>query len=249
MSYILAALKKADQEHFLGSVPDLATPQEIQPAEPRSFRWQWIIVALLVVNTALVVLLLKDRGAEVATAPAAEQAAIAGPASSPDMASVPPQRQPTRPGNDQAIQLAAQTGATQDSTAAVLEKISTPAVDAPSRASGNVVILPETTQTKNTELSLLPGEDPDTPVDGTVAAQELPPLQNWFDLPQAFRNNLDLPRLDVHVYSEASQGGFIMVSLKKYREGQTLPNGMLLEEILPDGMVMSYQGERFRVDK
>jgi len=249
MSYILAALKKADQEHFLGSVPDLATPQEVQPAEPRSFRWQWVIVALLVVNTALVVLLLKNRGTEVATAPDVGQTALAEPVSSPDMAPVPPEPRPTLPVNDRPIQPAAQTGAEQASTAPVLEKISAPAVEAPSRASGNVVILPETARTQTTELSLLPDEVPDTPVDGTVAFQGESQLQSWFELPQAFRNNLDLPRLDVHVYSETPQASFIMVNLKKYREGQTLPNGMLLEEILPDGMVMSYQGERFRVDK
>lgn len=249
MSYILAALKKADQEHFLGSVPDLATPQEVQPAEPRSFRWQWIIVALLVVNTVLVVLLLKGRGAEVATAPATEPAAMAEPVSVPDAAPVPPERQ-TLASDDPATQTAPPFNDTQASTVPVPVKTSPPVMEAPARAGGEVVILPETAQTRNLELSYLPDEETDTTADDMAAtAQEEPPLQSWFDLPQAFRNYLDLPRLDVHVYSESPGGSFIMVNLKKYREGQTLPNGMVLEEILPDGLVMSYQGERFRVDK
>jgi len=245
MSYILAALKKADQEHFLGSVPDLATPQEVQPPETRSFRWYWIIVALLVVNTVLVVLLLKDRGTEVAKPALTEQAETAiVPASAP----VLPERQALAV-NDQATQPVPPTTDTQPNTTPVLEKISTPAAEAPPRAGGEVVMLPETTQTRNTELTLLPDEDLDTPAEDAIATQEPSQVQSWFDLPQSIRNNLDLPRLDVHVYSEAPVGRFIMVNLKKYREGDTLPNGMVLEEVLPDGMIMSYQGESFLVKK
>ena len=61
--------------------------------------------------------------------------------------------------------------------------------------------------------------------------------------------SLDLPRLDLHVWSEEPRNRFIMVNLKKYREGEKLHSGLVLEEILPDGMVMSYQGERFLVEK
>jgi general secretion pathway protein B len=138
---------------------------------------------------------------------------------------------------------------TQISTVPVPDKPLKPATEEPARAGGEVVILPETAQTRNLELSYLPEEEPDTTADDMAAPREEPQLQSWFDLPQAFRNNLDLPRLDVHVYSSDPQGRFIMVDLKKYREGQTLPNGMVLEKILPDGMVMSYKGERFRVNK
>ena len=248
MSYILAALKKADQEHLLGSVPDLATPQEVQPAEPRSFRWQWVIVALLVVNTVLVVLLLKDRTGEVTAPPVAELTTNAAPEPVPYEAPAPPAAQ-APPDAQRAAPAAPQMADTQISSTPVPEKPLEPATEEPARAGGEVVILPETAQTRNLELSYLPEEEPDTNADDMAAPREEPQLQNWFDLPQAFRNNLDLPRLDVHVYSEAPQGRFIMVDLKKYREGQTLPNGMVLEEILPDGMVMSYRGERFRVNK
>jgi len=86
-------------------------------------------------------------------------------------------------------------------------------------------------------------------MDGMITAEDNSQLQSWFDLPQEFRNKLELPRLDVHVYSQEPQGRFILVNLKKYREGERLPNGLVLEEILPDGMAMSYQGERFRVKK
>jgi general secretion pathway protein B len=86
-------------------------------------------------------------------------------------------------------------------------------------------------------------------MDAMTTAKDNSQLQSWYELPQELRNKLDLPRLDVHVYSEEPQGRFILVNLEKYREGETLASGLVLEEILPDGMVMSYQGERFRVEK
>jgi general secretion pathway protein B len=82
-----------------------------------------------------------------------------------------------------------------------------------------------------------------------AAAEDISRLPSWYELPQEFRNRLDLPRLDLHAYSEEPQNRFILVNLKKYREGERLESGLVLEEILPDGMVMSYQGERFLVER
>jgi general secretion pathway protein B len=86
-------------------------------------------------------------------------------------------------------------------------------------------------------------------MDATATAKDNSQLPSWYELPQDFRNRLDLPRLDLHAYSEEPQNRFILVNLKKYREGEKLESGLVLEEILPDGMVMSYQGERFLVEK
>ena len=83
----------------------------------------------------------------------------------------------------------------------------------------------------------------------STTAQDNSQLPNWYELPATFRSKLDLPRLDLHAYSEEPQNRFILVNLQKYREGERLESGLVLEEILPDGMVMSYQGERFLVDK
>jgi len=254
MSYILAALKKADEEHFLGSVPDLATPQEVRPAEPRSFRWLWLIVTLLVINAVLVVMLLKDRDAAVSTSPVAEQTSVAErtqvaeqPRVEPSVPAPLAQQRPTS--DEPTTSAASRTDDAQISTAPTPALTTATVVDKPSRSGGEVVLLPDTAQSQVTELSILPEEDLDMPGDEITAAPDDAQLQSWFDLPPGIRNNLDLPRLDVHVYSENPQGRFILVNLKKYHEGDALPNGMVLEEILPDGLVMSYQGERFRVNK
>ena len=58
-----------------------------------------------------------------------------------------------------------------------------------------------------------------------------------------------MPPIDVHVYSEDPGRRFILMELQKYREGETLGNGAVLEEILPESIQLYYQGRRFRVGK
>jgi len=230
MSYILEALKKADQEHDIGAVPDLATPHEVEHPQPRSYRWPWIIVTLLSVNAALVVMLLKDRDAEV-----------------PVTAQVPLERQ-TALTNDQPVQPIQQTSEALISEVPTLEKTVLPENE-PKLSTGEVVVLPEPSYLQDSKPSILPEEKLGMQMDAMTTAKDNSQLQNWYELPQEIRNRLDLPRLDVHVYSEEPQRRYILVNLEKYREGEILVSGLVLEEILPDGMVMSYQGERFRVEK
>lgn len=74
-------------------------------------------------------------------------------------------------------------------------------------------------------------------------------MPNWDELSLETRSRITLPRLDVHVYSEDPQRRFILVDLDKYREGETLASGLVLEEILPNGTILSYDGQRFQLDK
>ena len=69
-----------------------------------------------------------------------------------------------------------------------------------------------------------------------AAEQDATRLKSWYELSSEFRSGLNLPRLDLHVYSDDPQSRFILVNLKKYREGERLPNGLVLEEILPSNL-------------
>jgi general secretion pathway protein B len=230
MSYILAALKKVDQERGIGAVPDLATPQEAERPQTRSYRWLWIIVTLLSVNAVLVFMLLKDKDAEV-----------------PVTAQVPLERQ-TALINDRLAQPIQQTSEALISEAPTPEK---PVLqeNEPILSTGEVVVLPESAYSQDSKPSILPEEELSMQMDAMTTANDHSQLQNWYELPQEIRNRLDLPRVDVHVYSEEPQKRYILVNLEKYHEGERLASGLVLEEILPDGMVMSYQGERFLVEK
>jgi general secretion pathway protein B len=53
--------------------------------------------------------------------------------------------------------------------------------------------------------------------------------------------------LDLHVYANEPQQRFVFVNSRKYREGDTLAEGPVVEEITPDGAVLNFRGSRFRL--
>jgi general secretion pathway protein B len=55
--------------------------------------------------------------------------------------------------------------------------------------------------------------------------------------------------LDLHVYTEAAEGRFVFVNLNRYREGERLREGPLVEQITPDGVILQHMGERFLVPR
>jgi general secretion pathway protein B len=51
--------------------------------------------------------------------------------------------------------------------------------------------------------------------------------------------------LDVHVFATKPADRFVYINMRKYHEGNTLPEGPVVEHIRRDGVVLSYQGLRF----
>lgn len=76
--------------------------------------------------------------------------------------------------------------------------------------------------------------------------QEAP---RWQDLPADQRNALPVPRIDVHVFAQDPSRRFVLIDLRKYHEGERLDGGATIESIRNDGIVLSYQGQRYRVDR
>jgi general secretion pathway protein B len=238
MSYILEALRKADQERSAGAVPDLESAHPAARPAQRSFRWVWILVALLVVNGALMVLLAtRDTGTAI---PHRAASPVAGPAQ--------------------------QTKASAPSAVPV-DRVATPAVRVPKtvlledRPAPPAPVMPPVT-------AIIPAVKPaartpvvpPAPVEAqprvaSAPLQASPPkapkqeLDDWEELSLEFRSGLEMPRLDVHVYDADPQRRFVLINLRKYRAGDRLESGAVIEEIVPDGIQVSYQGTRFRYRK
>jgi general secretion pathway protein B len=51
--------------------------------------------------------------------------------------------------------------------------------------------------------------------------------------------------LDVHVYATKASERFVYINMRKYHEGNSLPEGPVVEHIRRDGVVLNYQGLRF----
>ena len=61
------------------------------------------------------------------------------------------------------------------------------------------------------------------------------------------RGGLPALHLDLHVYADVPQQRFVFVNSRKYREGDALQEGPVVEQITPDGAVLSFRGSRFRL--
>lgn len=57
--------------------------------------------------------------------------------------------------------------------------------------------------------------------------------------------NLPQLRLDLHVYAVKPQDRFALINMHKLHEGDSVQNGVRVESITPDGVVMSHNGSKF----
>jgi general secretion pathway protein B len=80
-----------------------------------------------------------------------------------------------------------------------------------------------------------------------VKSRPLPPAPALSELAESFRQSLPTLDLTVHVYSESASQRFVFVNGQRYREGQQITGGPLLESIQPRGVVMRWKGQRFQL--
>ncbi|RLA33838.1 MAG: hypothetical protein DRR03_07245 [Gammaproteobacteria bacterium] len=140
------------------------------------------------------------------------------------------------------------------------EPVTRPAVRPPTQAPVNetdaetaageaitAVALP-TPVSKTARTATTPDTQPESTAPATgstpiVEAGDLPTA--WRDLPLSQRKNLPHPRLDVHVYDSDPERRFVMIELRKYHEGDALPDGSILERIFADGIVLGFRDQRY----
>ncbi len=67
-------------------------------------------------------------------------------------------------------------------------------------------------------------------------------------LPTELRQRFSALNLDVHVYGERSEQRFVVINAQRYRVGDWLAEGPLLEAIVPQGVILSYGDARFWLD-
>jgi general secretion pathway protein B len=53
--------------------------------------------------------------------------------------------------------------------------------------------------------------------------------------------------LDLHVYANEPQQRFVFINSRKYREGDTLAEGPVVEQITTEGAVLNFRGSRFKL--
>ncbi len=235
MSYILDALKKSEQQREIGHVPGISSVHE-NTAKPVTRNWLWLIVTVLLLNAGLLVLLFwpeSEPESESATlsAPVREPAQVQQhrPAAAPLVSQPPPVEKPA-PRVPQIADIA-------------------PLPESPAPDTVKAEIAAKTVVQEAVMAAAASPAQPQvvhTPRPPVKAAP--PALPVWPQIPtnlfQQLSGNL---RLDVHVFSDQPQKRFVLINMKKYKQGEKLQEGPQLDEITPEGVILSFRGQRFRV--
>lgn len=64
---------------------------------------------------------------------------------------------------------------------------------------------------------------------------------------EARLENIDVPELhlDIHVYSDKPKDRFVFINMTKLKEGSQLNQDLKIIEIMPDGVILDYEGYLF----
>jgi general secretion pathway protein B len=226
MSYILDALRKSQQARQPGTAPRTGAVHNISQALPVSGWWLALGVVLLLGILAAVLLFWRSTVAnlpDLPAAPASSEPVAAAPASVPVPVAVPesPARKTARV-TDLAEQarLPAPTPPKKIAAARAGKK---PAVNRPSET------------IKTAAAPAVPLVMDDTPL-----------LQQ---MPQDFQSALPALAVTIHVYSHDESQRILFINNREYRKGSQIDGGIRVEDIVPDGAVLSFRGERFKLSR
>jgi general secretion pathway protein B len=68
-------------------------------------------------------------------------------------------------------------------------------------------------------------------------------------MPSEFQRLLPPLKVTIHVYSPDESQRILFLNNREYHKGDQIEAGIRVEDIVPEGAVLSYQGERFKVSR
>jgi len=229
MSTILDALRKAEQERDLGKVPDLRSFHAVPASAPRR-GWPGVVLGVVLIN-AVVLAWLLGRGSLFAgpVAPPAASAMGDSPAVTAPAATPPAPAPVVATAHSPAMAEVAPRPITAPASATA-----TPTLPAPEPVA--------TAPARSTDPDLL-----SLPPETVLALRDTPAPQPLAAMPESFQRALPTLNLDVHVYSDEAARRFVLINGRRYREGDWIQEGPLLETIAADGVIMNHQQARFLI--
>jgi len=236
MSFILDALKKSEIERQRQSQPGLMDTPTAQ-RRGRLPLWAILLGALLAINVVVLAVMLLRNGTPAASTPKKhpEPAAVAE-GKAPAVADHFSPLGPT-PVYAPEIPVNIADGVSTGTSAASQVP---PLVAPPAAPSG----APHSIAQRSAPRPALRRPDPLlNDEDAKADNEEVLPTINQVNLTGA--QALPELHLDVHVYATKAGDRFVYINMRKYHEGNSLPEGPVVEHIRRDGVVLNYQGLRF----
>jgi general secretion pathway protein B len=226
MSFILDALKKSELERQRQSMPGLMDA----PTSLRRGRlplWAILLGSLLAINiVVLIIVLMRNSAPSVGPSVATTSPKQNTPAADVKPAAVDEHFSPLSAAPVYAPEIpvppAETSSASTASTAALVAPRAIEQRAAPHAFRRPDPVLTDEQATDNDEVL------PSINEVNLTGAQALPEMH-----------------LDVHVYATRPADRFVFINMRKYKEGNTLQEGPVLERIRRDGVVLNYQGLRF----
>ncbi len=240
MSYILDALKKLEKERRRGRIPGLNEQDSVVYHSQRRTAWPYIIIAVFSLSAVLLGWwLLPKKPKEMVMTAAPSPESFSGLAA-------PVMRQDIKKPETMVSGTPASSGVSEPSSVS-------PSPAPPVRKS-----LPEETQkTYNPAKNELKAEnEKQKTIEASrqeqkpeIPAEPLPDrkLYKIPELPSSIRGSLPGFSITAFLYSDSPSGRMARINERMMREGQELEPGIRVEEIVPDGVILSYKKFRFFV--
>ncbi|GAB3554197.1 hypothetical protein GCM10027343_41900 [Noviherbaspirillum agri] len=237
MSYILEALKKAEAERHTG-VPQAAQMMpgfSTSTAAGRRSRAPWLWTGLVVAAAGLLAAAwigTRDNESErVATA----SVAPAPSAPSTDKTQAPaPTAEEAPPEATTPVAIARRDAEVVEPAKTIVEPEEKPK-SKPVRKPVEKKRPPETVDTRTAKAAAMPAQAPQ------------PPVPTLRELPEQIQREVPSFKLGGYIYSGNRADRSILVNNRLLREGEEIEPGLVLEQMMAKGMVLSYRGHRFRV--
>ncbi|MFQ5755267.1 MAG: general secretion pathway protein GspB [Acidiferrobacterales bacterium] len=233
MSYILDALRKSEQEREFSRV--LTSPDERGAFSGFLKRPLWplavgVALVLIVLATSIRVWWEPGRPPPVVT-PAPTVAAVA--ASGPVAVEVAPAKPASAPGKHEVHDLAKQLAVVSPKP----KRKHTAKVKGPPPVATRAADTPVPTQTTAAAVEVWQ----------TLPDPSLIPFLR--QMPDRFRRKLPKMVINVHLYSADEDENLVYINNRQYRRGEKIAGRVLLEAVVEEGVVMNYEGTRFKLPR
>jgi general secretion pathway protein B len=269
MSYILDALKKAESERKLGSVPNvymeplpIARSDEPVTALRRTWIWIWIAVALLAVAGTMAMWMnaVQEKAGDTSSSASPMTVASATPATpvsaeGAGISAPPDATRADKPAQKKETESRANKKAVTAHNVTPTGPVKAPAQTDKERTAK------EPGQQHKTVRDIQPAKpaarvEPEKKEKIQPQPESVPPVQQLaaeppvaalHDLPDHIRRSIPTISVGGYIYSANPAERSMLLNNRLVREGEQVASGVILEKMMPKEAVLNYQGQRFRL--
>jgi general secretion pathway protein B len=242
MSYILDALKKSEQERGKGRIPDVQTihSSSLSYRNEKKAYWPYVLIAAIMLNLLAIsyFIVKKDEPAETLAEKQTETNSLADTEHTLPEISFTAEEPALTPSSHAASNDVdkLETAESIPDTDAAAEKITRPANSPVTKSAAKEIAVQDNPVQANT-VAENAGTNASTGSGSTIV--------EFYDLPESIQQQLPAIIISAHVYSSNPAQRSIVINNNFMEEGEYVLDGLILNEITPDGAIFNYQGTLF----